>query len=105
MHQCAKLRAAVAAGTTIVMIALDGGCGPTATHNPAQPDANRDATTSHVDGATTGSDATINPPPPSSFTVSLVPDGVTGTQRVNFAVPLAAGQLTDPSTIQMLVAA
>lgn len=33
--------------------------------------------------------------------VALVPDGVSGSQRVNFAVPLAPGELTDESHIKV----
>ena len=51
-------------------------------------------------------DAPTQPPPtdtPSArFDVTLIPAGVTGTQRVNFAVPLAAGTLSDPTRIRVL---
>jgi hypothetical protein len=45
------------------------------------------------------------PQPPSAATVdvTLVPSaGVTGTQRVNFAVPFARGQLGDPGRVRVL---
>jgi hypothetical protein len=48
-----------------------------------------------------GGDATM-PPMPTEFTVTLSPDGATGTQRVNFAVPLQAGVLTDEAAIKIL---
>ena len=50
-------------------------------------------------------DAAVPPPPPpptSSFVVRLVPDGVSGVQRVNFAVPFAAGALTAADQIKLL---
>jgi hypothetical protein len=40
--------------------------------------------------------------PPAAFAVTLVPNGVTGVQRVNFAVPLAAGALTDVANVRLL---
>ncbi|MDX2093523.1 MAG: hypothetical protein SFX73_37105 [Kofleriaceae bacterium] len=40
--------------------------------------------------------------PTARFDVTLIPNGVTGTQRVNFAVPLAAGALADASKIRVL---
>jgi hypothetical protein len=44
----------------------------------------------------------VDPPPtPTTFTVSLVSDGATGMQRVNFAVPFAAGVITDPDRIRI----
>ena len=47
---------------------------------------------------TTDPDPDPDPSPASSVNVTLTPPpGVTGSQRVNFAVPLAAGQLTDPN--------
>ncbi|HZO12173.1 MAG TPA: hypothetical protein VFB62_02915, partial [Polyangiaceae bacterium] len=40
---------------------------------------------------------------PSSVTVTLVPaDGISGTQRVNFALPLEAGQLSDETLVKVL---
>ncbi len=59
------------------------------------PDANPDA------GPDGGPDAPP-PPPPASFAVTLVPNGVTGVQRVNFAVPFAAGVLSDPGALRVL---
>jgi hypothetical protein len=40
-------------------------------------------------------------PTPKTFTVSLVPDGVTGTQVVNFAIPFARGVMTDANAIRV----
>jgi hypothetical protein len=49
--------------------------------------------------------APVATPLGSSLKVHLVPqDGVTGMQRVNFAVPLAPGQLSDESMLQVSVA-
>jgi len=42
------------------------------------------------------------PPTPTEFSVSLVPEGVSGTQRVNFAVPLARGVLADVANVKVL---
>jgi hypothetical protein len=39
---------------------------------------------------------------PAKFDVTLVPAGASGTQRVNFAVPLSAGALTDESLVRVL---
>src|SRR5262245_26481204 len=45
------------------------------------------------------------PPLGMNVTVHLVPrSGVTGTTRVNFAVPFAPGQLSDPDRVRVLVA-
>jgi hypothetical protein len=46
------------------------------------------------------------PPPAATVDVTLQPRvGVTGTQRVNFAVPLARGQLADPARVRVLAGA
>ncbi|HWB74084.1 MAG TPA: FG-GAP-like repeat-containing protein [Nannocystaceae bacterium] len=53
------------------------------------------------DGPSDTSSSDDGPPPlPDSVDVELIPDaGVTGVQRVNFAVPLAAGQLADETLV------
>ena len=56
------------------------------------------------DGDGGGTDAGPPPPTPTTFTVALVPSGVTGVQRVNLAVPLAAGTLTDETAVRVLAA-
>ena len=44
------------------------------------------------------------PPLGTNVTVHLVPRaGVSGMKRVNFAVPLAPGQLSDPASVRVLV--
>jgi hypothetical protein len=48
-----------------------------------------------------GSDTPV-PEMPTEFTVSLMPDGGTGMQRVSFAVPLAAGALKDETAVKVL---
>lgn len=95
----ANLRAAVAAG---IAIAVSSACGASKSSDTAQPDAPRGPSYG-LDGGIAGDAPATNPPPPSTFTVTLVPDGGTGVQRVNFAVPFAPGQLTDASTIEILV--
>ncbi len=58
-------------------------------------------------GETTGTAGTGGAPTtlPASVMVHLVPqEGVTGAQRVNFAVPLAPGQLEDESMVRVLAA-
>jgi hypothetical protein len=47
-------------------------------------------------------DDTPVPPMPSEFTVSLVPDGASGMQRISFAVPLSQGLLADASAIKVV---
>lgn len=65
----------------------------------------KDASITLVDAPTTSPDAaTTTPPPADQLTVTLVPDGVTGAQRVNFAVPLSSGKLSDPSQLKILAA-
>ena len=47
-------------------------------------------------------DMTNPPPTPESFEVALVANGVSGNQRVNFAVPFAAGVLTDETALRIV---
>ncbi len=84
-------RAAVA-GASIAFAILLGACGastdstdPTDPTDPSDP-ANPDDPT---------------PPLPATFDVKLVANGVTGMQRVNFAVPLPAGALSDPAALRV----
>ncbi len=51
-----------------------------------------------------GSDGDVTPPQPvpARFDVQLVPDGASGTTRVNFAIPLAPATLMDASRIRVL---
>ena len=54
--------------------------------------------------ATSTTDPDPDPSPASSVDVTLTPaPGVSGSQRVNFAVPLATGQLYDPTKVRVLV--
>lgn len=71
--------------------------------NPG-PDYSTDAGSVGTDNGSDDGDNTTPPmpPAPSSFSVKLVPDGVTGMQRVNFAVPFALGKLTDENAIKIL---
>jgi hypothetical protein len=73
------------------------GCGPDV---PAAEPSTDAAPTSD---ATPGSDAGDPEPGSSTVEVTLTPrTGVSGTQRVNFAVPLARGQLQDPARVRVL---
>jgi hypothetical protein len=96
MNQRAFIRAAVAGGT-IASIVFALGCG---TSNPdGQDDGNGGG-----GGPDYSSDGGLTPPPPempARFTVTLVPDGVTGAQRVNFAVPFARGEITDERMLEV----
>ncbi|MBX3159817.1 MAG: hypothetical protein KF773_27855 [Deltaproteobacteria bacterium] len=52
------------------------------------------------DDAPGGTGGPVDPPPtPAEFDVALVPDGASGAQLVNFAIPLAQGALSDASAI------
>ncbi len=119
MHQRALARAAVAGGT-IALIVL-GGCG---IPNNAEDDLDRkkpgkgphysaDASITTEPDAPASPDAaqpvtpdadTSQPPvtPLASIDVTLVPEGVTGVQRVNFAVPLPAGTLSDVAKLKLV---
>ncbi|MBS1123001.1 MAG: hypothetical protein H6Q90_5229 [Deltaproteobacteria bacterium] len=48
-----------------------------------------------------GTDAQV-PSTPEQFDISLVSNGATGPQRVNFAIPLSAGRLSDEAAIRIL---
>jgi hypothetical protein len=43
-------------------------------------------------------------PTPSTFVIRLTPDGVSGRQRINFAIPFAPGVLTDPTRLRFTTA-
>src|SRR5687767_11026843 len=97
----AIVRAAVAGGSLIVWITIASGCGTQSAND--EVDANPGPNFSS-DGGGVGSDSGTpeNPPAPATFDVTLVPDGATGTQRVNFAIPFAAGVITDESNIKII---
>ncbi|HEU4613336.1 MAG TPA: hypothetical protein VFS15_14695, partial [Kofleriaceae bacterium] len=86
---------AVAPGWMIA-IAIASGCSPS--ENTTGQDPDQGGPDYSADGGTGDDD----PVAPSEFTVTLVPDGGTGVQRVNFAVPLPKGQLSDPAQIKVL---
>jgi hypothetical protein len=89
------------AGVMIFALALVGACG-TSFSSSGGDDDDDDGPDFSLDGGTgSGSDGPINPPVPTTFTVKLVPDGGTGVQRVNFAIPLPAGLLTDRNQIRV----
>jgi hypothetical protein len=54
------------------------------------------------DGGGTGDAGSDTTPPPTSFTVTLVPDGGTGQQTVNFAIPFAPGVLFDAGAMRVM---
>ncbi|HUS27986.1 MAG TPA: hypothetical protein VMZ53_05740 [Kofleriaceae bacterium] len=99
MDPRALVRAAVAGGLLIISISASG-CGSpqTADETDANPGPNFS-----TDGGGVGSDPGTpeNPPAPKTFDVALVPDGASGTQRVNFAVPVAPGVIADASLIKI----
>jgi hypothetical protein len=65
------------------------------------PTTSEDPTTAGMTSGTTG-DETTGGPVTETVQVHLVPQpGASGPQRVNFAVPLAPGQLTDESLVQV----
>lgn len=113
MNQGAFVRAAVAGGAIFLIAASgcsslqqadgedDGGrrgsngsSNPDGGVDPTSPDASTDPSS--------GGDTDPAQPAPSEFVVTLVPDGASGVQRVNFAVPFALGVLTDPGSIKLV---
>lgn len=103
MNQRALVRAAVAGGTILVIAA--GGCGRAQPmmSGDDEPDAGSNGPNYSTDASTSpdgGEGATT--PMPMEFSVALVPNAVTGAQRVNFAVPLPAGALADVGAIRVV---
>ena len=94
MNQCAFIRAA-ALGGTIASIVFAFGC---SNSNPADE---TDGCNGGPDYSSDGGGQNPSPEMPSQFTVKLVPDGGTGAQRVNFAVPFSRGAFTDPDLIKV----
>src|SRR6185436_18940810 len=88
------LAGAVALGGTIAIVVASG-CSNSGNNDPGA-DAG-----SNFSGDGGGTDTPV-PPMPSELTVTLVPDGGTGMQRVNFAIPLAVGFLSDESAIKVI---
>src|SRR5687768_6159132 len=103
MDRHARIRAAVAGGSIAMGIAIAlSGC--SSTQSMVTPDDGTDAGTSGPNysrdgGVSSGDGGVEQPPTPDSFSVTLVPEGVTGAQRVNFAVPLSSGKLADAAAI------
>ena len=85
-------------GMTILAIAFLGACG-----NPVASSGGDDGPDFSLDGGRGSDDGggPINPPVPTTFTATLVPDGASGMQRVNFAIPLPAGLLMDRTQIKI----
>jgi hypothetical protein len=102
MDQGAIVRAAVAGGM-IALVAFAGACGTTQEVVAMDEEDGRGPNYSS-DGGIPGDGSDQGEPPvvmPEQFSVTLVPEGVAGMQRVNFALPLPAGALTDPDAIQI----
>src|SRR4051812_18263450 len=80
-------------------LAIGGGC--SASHADPAPPNPADAS----DPSNPDNPGDPDSTQPDQVTVQLAPHaGVTGMQRVNFAVPLVAGKLTDPAKIRVLAA-
>jgi len=94
---------AIVAGGVAVVLGCGGGGSQTGPDGAAPPDG---ATPTGGDAGTTIGDARPMDAPPlgTNVVVHLVPRaGVSGMTRVNFAVPLAPGQLSDPASVRVLV--
>ena len=95
MHAPRVKRAAALGGAITLVFA--SACSSNENDNDIQPDAGPNFSTDGGDPVDDDDDPI--PPTPTSFDVSLVPDGGAGMQRVNFAVPLSAGVLSDETKI------
>jgi hypothetical protein len=75
--------------------------GSVTTDDGRGPNYSLDASTSTDDAPPTTDDA---PPAPATqqIAVTLIPDGVSGTQRVNFAVPFPPGTLSDATQLRVV---
>jgi hypothetical protein len=89
---------------------LFGACATNTTNNdespvdPGDPFSGNPPPDGGLPGVDSGSGDDTGTTPPAaatSFTATLVPNGVTGMQRVNFAIPLAAGALTDANQLRI----
>jgi len=117
MHARAKFCAAVAGGAIALgacsirsnLDAPDAGSDDAERRVGHPPNKWRDAAVEVIDAPiSTTPDASIvtpSPLPSESIAVTLVADGVTGAQRVNFAVPLSLGKLSDASKLRVLAGA
>ena len=75
------------------------GCSDTS--NSDEPDAGSSGPNRSQDGGVEIADAPMSETP-DQLDVTLVPDGVTGTQRVNFAVPFSLGKVSDAGAIKIV---
>jgi hypothetical protein len=102
MDQGAIVRAAVAGGM-IALVAFLGACGTTQEVVAMDEEDGGRGPNYSSDGGIPGDSGDEEQPiaMPEQFSVTLVPEGVAGVQRVNFALPLPAGALTDPDAIQI----
>lgn len=92
---------ALVAGCALLCVTFTGACGSTETSDddddPGNPFGGSGGT-----GSGSGEDVIPPQPTPARFDVQLIPDGASGTTRVNFAIPLAPAVLTDPSRLRVL---
>ena len=101
MNQRALVRAAVAGGTIAIVIA--GGCSSDKNTKTGPDDEGPNYSADggiDPDGSGGGDDAPQVTP--TELTVGLVPDGAAGVQRVNFAIPLSQGKLSDADAVKVL---
>ena len=94
----AFIRAAVAGGTIAIVCA--SGCSSKSDQNTDGMELDGGAGPNY--GEDGGSGDPSLPPTPAELTGSLVPEGVYGMQRVNFAVPLASGALADANKVKVI---
>jgi hypothetical protein len=94
---------AAVAGGTIALI-VSSGCSAQTMVSNNETDAGSSGPNRSQDGGVEVADAPsmTEPATPDELDVTLVPDGVTGTQRVNFAVPFSLGKLGDADSIRIL---
>jgi hypothetical protein len=88
---------------TLFLAFLIGGCGADSVADERDPGNPTDPSNpDHPDPDDPDPDVP-DPTQPDQVTVQLAPrPGVTGTQRVNFAVPLASGKVADPANVRVL---
>ena len=99
MNPRALVGAVVLGGTIAIVVA--SGCSSNQGNHDLGPDGGEGSNFSQDGG---GSDTPL-PPMPKELTITLVPDGGAGMQRVNFAIPMPIGFLSDESAIKVIAGA